>query len=215
MNLRRQMFISHIVFGYAGASLVAALTVAVLTLLPKAESLLAHSDQMAVNGVKATGVIANSSAQEATEISALTRDVRAQMWHADRTLTTADGTLKTAQGTIGTLNDQLAHVGPLLDSAKKATDAIPPVLNAATGTVAAAKPVLDHLDARITDEHVTKLMTHLEGMSASGDGILSDGREVSDKLTTDFLAPQPWYRKVWRFAGDTFDYGALVARHVP
>lgn len=209
MNLRRQAFIAHIVFGYAGAALVGALTVAVITLLPKVDSLLAHSDQGAVNVVKATGVVANASVDEARQVTALTRDVRAELWHVDRTLTATDGAIGAAQGTLGalsgdatTLNAQMEHVGPLLDSLRASSDAVKPALQAVTATVAAGQPVLTHLDARITDKHVDALLANLDSTSANvasttknTAAMTLDGSKVTHHFEQAIDNPphKPWY----------------------
>jgi|GEM_PF-3395717 len=101
-------------------------------------------------------------------------------------------------------------------------DAATGLLNTATGSIAAAQPLLqsstrtvDSLNARITDPHIDALMLHLDGVTASADGILGDGRKVADKATNDYMTPKPWYLKLRQYAGDTYDFGALFARHIP
>lgn len=120
----------------AGVLLMGSIAYKVLT-LPKLDGIVAN-----VNAVTKTA--ADSSKAQAASIAAIEGDFRAEMWHLDNSLTTVDATLKTAQGTLktasgtigavqGTLtatNEQLAHVGPLLDSARAATDSISPVVTA-------------------------------------------------------------------------------------
>jgi len=89
-------------------------------------------------------------------------------------------------------------------------------------TMAAAQPLLsalassgEDLDSLLKRKSVTDTLDNLDKMSVSGSAILDDGRKVTDRATDDYLSPKPWWKKVYRFAGDTYDYGALFARHVP
>ena len=45
--------------------------------------------------------------------------------------------------------------------------------------------------------------------------ILADGKQAADKATADYLAPKTWWQKIGKYAGDTYDLGALLARHTP
>ncbi len=94
----------------------------------------------------------------------------------------------------------------------------------ADGTIAAAKPVLVNLAATESDldgilsenrAHIASTLANVDGITANGNGILADGRKVSDKLTKDFVTPKRWYQNIGPKLSDVFDYGALAARHVP
>lgn len=130
----------------------------------------------------ATGQWAAASKQQTASVSAIERDVRAQLWHVDRSLTALNGTLSAAQGairgvstTLSVTDAQLAHVGPLLDSARAATDSIPPAIAASTHTI-------KDLDARVNDPHIAGIVAHADGMSANGDKMLADAQWKTHQL---------------------------------
>lgn len=124
------------------------------------------------------------------------------------------------------------------DSVQQVASALSGTATAATGTLqqarvnlvsmdadlTAARPLIDaytqsgrDLDGILTDNraHIASTLANVDGMAASGNGILGDARKVSDKLTNDFVAPKPWWKKIGPSLSDVWDYGALVARHTP
>ena len=168
----------------AGAFALSAIGYRVLT-LPKVPDL--NGTVSNINA--ATGAWAKASDQQVKSVTAIERDLRAEMWHLDRTLGTVDGTLQTAQGTlgavtvaVGTANTQIARVGPLLDSARGATEAI-------QSTVASAQPVMDstatavkHLDALVSDPAIPKTLDHTEKITGDAQRITKDAADEADKL---------------------------------
>jgi hypothetical protein len=182
--MRRWTYISHIALGFSGALFFLALIYVMLSRLPVIDSLLAHSDQAAANTVKATGVIANASVEQAKQAVTIERDFRTLAWHVDRSMLKVNALLDSSNDVVK------YHVGPLLDSVRKATDAIPETLkhvedtaDSSKAAIDSVKQVSDDVHATITDKRTSELITylhdtgeHISSMSASGDKILSDGQ---------------------------------------
>lgn len=166
-----------------------------------------------VNG--ATGAWASASAQQVRSVTAIERDLRAQLWHVDRLLNTAQGTLQAGSGALGTLNGQLAHLAPLLDSLRASSDAIPPAVAHLTETVDGVRPVLAEATGAVKDVRWFIRQPALSAAINDGAGIVGNGRKISDKVTADFLKPVPWYMKPIKRGGELIDIVAAAARHVP
>lgn len=131
---------------------------------------------------KASSVWANASQKQADAADALIRDLRVISWHLDRSFLKLDTVLDTS-------NDQLKHVGPLLDSVKTATDAVPDTLShvngaadASRGTIEALGRDADDIHAKLTDKRTDELIEHFRGMSASGDSLLADAAYKGHQL---------------------------------
>jgi hypothetical protein len=114
--------------------------------------------------------------------------------HADKAIDAAAGATLQAQTDLATLNGTIAAGQPLLETYKRSGDDLNEILE---------------------QKAIKKILDHAAGVLESSDGIAADGKKITDKLTVDFLAPQPWWKKAGRYAGDAFDYGALFARHAP
>jgi hypothetical protein len=223
------MYISHIALGFSGALCFLVITGIMLYKLPVVSSLLAHADQAANNAVTATGVIANASAEQTKQAVAIERDIRGLAWHVDRTLLGVNRLTGSGAALLNTANDQLAHLGPLLDSIKRTSDAVPGTLShlndaadASRTTIAKVGDDADAVRARIEDQRITDLIAyldgtakHVEGISASGETIMANGAKVTTKLTNDFLKPVPWWKWPIQKANDILDIGAAAARHAP
>lgn len=104
------------------------------------------------------------------------------------------GTAEAATATLGTAQTAIAKAGPLLDAS----------------TLAVA-----HFDALVNSPDLSHALSHVEGMTASGDAILGDARKVADKETADWLKPVPWWRAPIAKTGQLIDIGAALARHTP
>ncbi len=145
--------------------------------LPDLNPTVAHIDA-------ATKSWSDASAQQVTSVSAIEKDIRAQLWHVDRVLNSGSDTLKAATGTLqastralDTANDQLTHVAPVLDAAKGSLDAIPPAITQITkdvppliananGAVTDVRKFITSPDLMATVGNVEGITEHTEGMSA-------------------------------------------------
>jgi hypothetical protein len=123
---------------------------------------------------------------------------------------------------MDTFNTASQKLGRSADSLSGTAEATTAMMGESQRTIAATQPLLsafassgEDLDSLLKRKSVTDTLDNLDKMSASGSAILDDGRKVTDRVTADYLSPKPWWKKVYRFAGDTYDYGALFARHVP
>lgn len=114
------------------------------------------------------------------------------------------------------------HLNKTADAATAATLQARADLNTLNGSIGAAKPLLeaytrsgDDLNKILERKAITRIIDNSESLTGSVAGIMADGKKVTDKATSDYLSPKPWWKKVTRYAGDTYDYGALFARHTP
>ena len=147
----------------------------------------------------------------------------------------ADTTLQ-ARGTLSGAQDAFASIPPvaqhlqgtadagtaLLASAKQSTDALPPLIGSAKDvmedtnlTLSSYSNAADDLDQLLKRKSIDQTLDNMAALTQNANGILVDGRKVSDKLTNDFVAPKPWWKKIGPSLEDVWDYGALVARHTP
>jgi hypothetical protein len=115
---------------------------------------------------------------------------------------TADSLSVTARAATGTLDAATETIG----EGKRTITAAQPLFAAYTASG-------NDLDALLKRKSITDTMDNLAGITGHANGLTSDLQRVTDKATADYLSPKPWYRKAVRFAGDTYDYGALFARH--
>ena len=95
-------------------------------------------------------------------------------------------TFNTAAQKLGTTADSLSGTATALTGTATAATA---TLSEGKRTIAAFQPVLaaftqdgKDLDTRINDPHVTNLVAHLAGMSASGDKMLTDAQWKTHQL---------------------------------
>jgi hypothetical protein len=95
-------------------------------------------------------------------------------------------TFNTAAQKLGTTADSLSGTATALTGTATAATA---TLGEGKRTIAAAQPLLaaftqdgKDLDSRINDPHVTNLVAHLAGMSASGDKMLADAQWKTHQL---------------------------------
>lgn len=181
--MRRWVLISHMALGFSGALCFLAITAVVTWNIPRVNSMLAHADKASENVVNVTKVIADGSEQQAAQAVQIERDVRALSWKVDRSLGHVNKLVDTAA-------DQVKHVGPLLDSMKKATDSIPGAVmevadtaKQSTATLKSAQQVADDLHAKITDKRVDDLMSyvhdsgkHISSMTDSGAKMAADAQ---------------------------------------
>jgi len=170
----------------------------------------------------ATGAWSKASAAQAASVSAIERDIRAELWHVDRTLVTVDGTLTTAQGTLGaatgavnTANAQLTHVGPVLDETQATIAQLQNPIAQANERLAQLKQPIDDLHATLLPSQVLISDPAIKGTLDHVDAVTGDIAKVSDKMTADYLKPVPWYMWPVKRIGEIWDISAAVARHTP
>ena len=132
--------------------------------------------------------------------------------HEDRNLDQYDANLEQLTGSL----DTLAQFGVrTLDSANSALGDARTDLGTLDGTIAALQPLAaqvtangkaleittDSLNARIGDKRIDSILDSFQSVSASGAGILADGRKIADKETAGYLkAHTPWgvvSRRLW------------------
>lgn len=102
----------------------------------------------------------------------------------------------------------LPHITAAMDAFRDAAFSIDDAGTSASDAFESFNELLESKD-------LTAAIAHANAMTASGDGILADARQVSDKVTKDFLAPVPWWKKPIRKAGALIDITAALARHAP
>lgn len=135
---------------------------------------------------------------------------------ASQSLTSTSGHLNEA---IDTLKDQLTHVGPLLDSAKAATDSLPPAVTHFTVSTdeifANSNGAVTDFRGFLTNPHLTHTFENVDSMTDSGAGVMWDFRTLGDKYTDEQLKPVKWYMYPEKRAGEILDIGSAIARHTP
>ena len=179
-------------------------------------SALAWNSQPTVQHVnEATDVWAKSSQKQADAADELIRDLRVEAWHLDKTMTN--------------VNDQMEHVGPLLDSLRDEAVELRRTTVAATGTldegkrtIHALQPVLghadaaaEHLDAILQDRNIPDTLANVQAVTQNAAGISLDARRAADEATADYLKPVPWWKQPIKRFGEAWDIGAAFARHAP
>jgi hypothetical protein len=119
------------------------------------------------------------------------------------------------------------HVNPVLDSARGTLDASTDLTvqltkdaRTANDTISAMQAPIGqfneagaNLNALLKDRAIHDTLENVQTTTQNVAGITADFQRVTDKASADYLAPKPWWKKTFRFAGDAFDYGAFVARH--
>lgn len=169
--------------------------------------------QAVANLTAATAQWQAASKAQADSVTAIERDVRAEMWHVDRSLTGLDSTLASAGTAIDTLNEQEKAVGPLLGSAKAAIDGIPPMTLAFTATIANADGGIS--DARAfyasNQKNAADLLANVTAGTATGDHMLAIADQVETKATKDYLHPSHnAFKRAWNATEPFLVAGARI-----
>jgi ABC-type transporter Mla subunit MlaD len=125
------------------------------------------------------------------------------------------GTANSLSGTADALTQTAKSTTETLKVTQTTIKDIQPILSSLNETAEASTVTINSLNTRISDPHIDAILGHVDSTIDSLSGIMADGKKVTDKATADYLAPQPWWKKVARYASDTYDYGALFARHTP
>lgn len=152
--------------------------------------------------------------------------IQAVAVNAGAAVQTASDQVKATQPILTAAADSIQatsdHANKAIDAAATATGQARADLITLDTSLAAARPLLEaytqsgrDLNAILERPAIPSVLDSSAELMNNAAGISADGKKVTDKLTADFLSPQPWWKKVGRYASDTFDYGALFARHVP
>jgi hypothetical protein len=170
--------------------------------------------------------------------SATNLDKASKQWADSEKAISADvaDTMQQARGTLSGAQEAFASIPPvaqhlqgtadagtaLLASAKSTTDTLPPLIGHAQTAIDGILPIESGITATTYDlraflksQAVTGSAENIQATTANFAAITKDARLASDKLTNDFVAPKPWYRKIGPSLSDLWDYGALAARHMP
>jgi hypothetical protein len=133
-----------------------------------------------------------------------------------------DATQPLLQSAANAVASTANHANEAIDAGRDAITQAHTDLVTLNGPIAATTPLLEaytrsgeDFDELLKRKAVGQILDHAAGIMTSGDDIVADGKKITDKLTSDFLTPQPWWKKAGRYASDAFDYGALAARHLP
>jgi hypothetical protein len=132
---------------------------------------------------------AAASAQQAKSVTAIERDVRAELWHVDRTLTTADGTMQAATGAVN-------HVGPLLDALKGTSEQATNTLHTTQVSVmgfqapvaqlgldlAALEPLITHTDNLVNSPLIPETLANTDDTMKHIDVVTGDLQFEANKL---------------------------------
>ncbi len=130
---------------------------------------------------------------------------------------------------VDALKESAVHLSGTADSLSKTAAAGTGTLNAATEaigegqrTIAAAQPLLAaytqsgyDLDAILKRKAIGDILDNAAGLTAQGNAISADFRQVADKAREDYLRKVPWWEKPIKYSGDIIDISAAIARHAP
>lgn len=146
-----------------------------------------------------TRVWAAASKDQAKAVQDLAGDLH-------RTTLQAQGAIADTRKLLGTANTQLGELGPLLASARKATDSIPPAVAAIQGAaddlnepIDQGNSALKHVDAMLTAPDLVDTLHSIKAATASGAHISAE----ADKKFTALVDPPPCTGK-WCWAKKTY-----------
>jgi hypothetical protein len=161
--------------------------------------------------VKVGDILVTSQLQERDVAKAAESNMAAVNGLATHLNKTADALTATSNAATGSIY-----------AFKGSADALTGTFNAATGTLHATQAPIDaltqdasDLDALLKSPSIYGTLDNVNLLTGNINGIAENGRRVTDKLTNDFVAPKPWYRKIVPSIGDIWDLSALAARHTP
>jgi len=160
----------------------------------KANGTLDNLDKAAANVNAASSAWAASSQGQAASVSRLAQ-------HLDKTLSAADGALGAARGTVATFGEQARSLAPLLASAQRATDAIPPLLNETQTTIAEARKPMEagaaafaDFDAMLRSPDLAAAFRNTSALTASA---ADAGADVQHKIHSVLYPPPCSGRLCW------------------
>ena len=130
----------------------------------------------------------------------------------DSVLGSASWTIGELGKTAGEARETISAMGDDVRSARSAVESVQPVMDRLAIDEASLGKTIDDVDGMVPK--ISSTVDMLNESLGHARGILYDGQKVSDKLTSDFMTPKPWWKKAMGYGGDTFDVLGLVARHV-
>lgn len=147
--------------------------------------------------VKAGDAVVSTQIQEqvaTSHLNATLDGIQTIPGHVNTLVDSGSRTLDTATTTLASVSILTSEVG----------SKVPPLLEAYTQTG-------DDLDALLKSHAVNDTLTNVDSMTASGAGILANGKTVSDKITYDFMHPVPAWKQPMKILQLGFD-AALLAK---
>ena len=108
------------------------------------------------------------------------------------------------------------HVNLTADAGTSALSQAAVDLTSLNVTIKATTPLILNAGDAVEDidgfiRRTSPILTNVDSMSASGAGIMANGKTVSDKITYDFTHPVPWYKQPGKIITLGFD-AALLAK---
>jgi hypothetical protein len=183
--------------------------------LTRTEKLLSKTYATMSNLDAATKIWAGSAKEQTAAVQDLATD-------AHGTLSEVNGVAQSLHGSADALHTELDSLHKTTDQATTLAAALTTSAQTMNQTIASAQPLLvastravDHFDSLVNSPDLSHALSHVQGMTSSGDAILADARKVADKETADWLRPVPWWRVPIQKGGALIDIGAAVARHTP
>lgn len=128
------------------------------------------------------GQIELAANHENANLTALDMQERQLAQDAHQTLQQAAGAIGGVQAAVTTANAQMEYVGPLLESLRASSDAVPPTLAAVQGMAVQGGAAFGSLRDLAADQHIREMVAHFDGMSASGDKMLADAQWKTHQL---------------------------------
>lgn len=115
----------------------------------------------------------------------------------------ASGTAQQATATLAMAQTSIAKLQPLEV--------------AATDEINALHATTLNINSQITanSPYVHNMLASVSGMAYHWNAISGDFQKVSDKMTTNYLRPVPWWKWPIKQFGNAWDIGAAIARHTP
>lgn len=176
--------------------------------------------QAIANLTAATAQWQAASKAQADSVTAIERDVRAEMWHVDRSLTELDSAIGTAQTTISTIQTQATRVGPLLDAAKSTVEAAQPVVRSLGASSDALTAAIQNANGGITDartfyaanqQNIAAMLSQTVTLETTGNHMLATADAVETKATNSYLHPShnP-FKRAWQVSEPFAVAGAKI-----
>jgi ABC-type transporter Mla subunit MlaD len=220
--MNRLLTISRIALALSGAFCFAAIGIASLRLQPaekhldgvllRAEGVESKLNASAINLDTATRAWSQSAKQQADAITDLVTDAHGTLSQVNASVASIPPVMRDAQENLSSLrrvtDNAAISASALTDTIQTVNRSIPPIADAYTRSG-------EDLDSLLRDGAIRGTLANVQSITGSVAGMSGDLDRVTNKASADYLSPKPWYRKIGRFAGDAFDYGALFARHTP